>query len=79
MFSNFDRTCPRQVRGLILQSPVLSMYRVAMHLRFTLPGDLFPNIDKITGVQCPTSARDEREHVSHLPFCLFGMFAGWRR
>jgi hypothetical protein len=32
--------------GLILQSPLLSVYRVAFNFRFTLPGDLFPNIDR---------------------------------
>jgi fermentation-respiration switch protein FrsA (DUF1100 family) len=40
-----------------------------MHLRFTLPGDLFPNIDKITGVQCPTyvvhGTRDEIVPIWH--------------
>lgn len=41
------------VRGMVLQSPLLSIYRVAFHLRFTLPGDLFPNIDKIGKVECP--------------------------
>merc|ERR1719389_935166 len=31
------------VRGMILQSPLLSIYRIAFHLRLTLPGDLFAN------------------------------------
>jgi hypothetical protein len=34
------------IGGLILQSPLLSIYRVAFNFRFTLPGDLFPNIDR---------------------------------
>jgi fermentation-respiration switch protein FrsA (DUF1100 family) len=42
------------VRGLVLQSPLLSIYRVAFHSRFTLPGDMFPNVDKIGKVRCPT-------------------------
>lgn len=42
------------VRGLVLQSPLLSIYRVAFHSRFTLPGDMFPNVDKISKVRCPT-------------------------
>jgi fermentation-respiration switch protein FrsA (DUF1100 family) len=39
--------------GLVLQSPILSVFRVAFHFRFTLPGDLFPNVDRIPGVECP--------------------------
>lgn len=41
------------VRGLILQSPVLSILRVAFPLRCTLPLDLFPNADVIKHVQAP--------------------------
>mmetsp|Transcript_20163 Transcript_20163/g.28962 ORF Transcript_20163/g.28962 Transcript_20163/m.28962 type:complete len:275 (+) Transcript_20163:63-887(+) len=39
--------------GLVLQSPVLSIYRVAFNFRFTLPGDMFPNVDRISSVCCP--------------------------
>eukprot|EP00607_Mallomonas_marina_P005055 CAMPEP_0182426532 /NCGR_PEP_ID=MMETSP1167-20130531/13024_1 /TAXON_ID=2988 /ORGANISM="Mallomonas Sp, Strain CCMP3275" /LENGTH=278 /DNA_ID=CAMNT_0024608021 /DNA_START=58 /DNA_END=891 /DNA_ORIENTATION=+ len=39
--------------GLILQSPLLSVYRVAFNFRFTLPGDLFPNVDRIADISCP--------------------------
>jgi len=42
------------VRAMVLQSPLLSIYRVAIHSRFTLPGDMFPNVDKIGKVRCPT-------------------------
>jgi len=42
------------VRAMVLQSPLLSIFRVAIHSRFTLPGDMFPNIDKISDVRCPT-------------------------
>mmetsp|Transcript_22007 Transcript_22007/g.22743 ORF Transcript_22007/g.22743 Transcript_22007/m.22743 type:complete len:199 (+) Transcript_22007:3-599(+) len=49
--------------GLILQSPILSIYRVAFNFRFTLPGDFFPNIDRISTVACPVyiihGTRDE--------------------
>ena len=44
----------KQVRGVILQSPVLSAYRVGFNLRFTLPGDMFPNIDKAPKIRAPT-------------------------
>jgi abhydrolase domain-containing protein 17 len=35
-----------RIGGLVLQSPVLSIFRVAFNFRFTLPGDMFPNIDR---------------------------------
>jgi len=41
-------------RGLILQSPFLSIFRIAMNTRYTMPGDMFPNIDRIADVRCPT-------------------------
>ena len=43
----------RSVAGLILQSPLLSAYRVAFNFRFTLPGDRFPNVDRAPDVACP--------------------------
>ena len=39
--------------GLVLQSPLLSVYRVAFNFRFTLPGDMFPNVDRIAHISCP--------------------------
>lgn len=42
------------VAGLILQSPLLSVWRVAFEFRFTLPWDLFPNVDRIVNVAVPT-------------------------
>jgi fermentation-respiration switch protein FrsA (DUF1100 family) len=39
--------------GLILQSPLLSVYRVAFNFRFTLFGDMFPNVDRIANINCP--------------------------
>jgi len=57
------------VRGLVLQSPVASIYRIAFQLRFTLPGDLFNNIDKVKDVCCPVfiihGTRDEIVPVWH--------------
>merc|ERR1712113_374893 len=41
------------VRGVVLQSPLCSIYRVAMRSRYTLPGALFPNIDRIRNVKSP--------------------------
>jgi len=41
------------VRAMVLQSPLLSIFRIAMHSRFTLPGDMFTNVDKIGKVRCP--------------------------
>ncbi|CDJ69393.1 hypothetical protein, conserved [Eimeria necatrix] len=46
--------CARErVGGLILQSALLSVHRVALRLRFSLPFDLFKNINKIKKVFCP--------------------------
>jgi len=42
-----------KIGGLILQSPLLSVYRVAFNFRFTLPGDMFPNVDRIGNIACP--------------------------
>ncbi|CAI5744055.1 unnamed protein product [Peronospora destructor] len=51
------------VAGVVLQSPVLSMFRVVFNFRYTLPGDLFCNIDIIDQVQSPVTiihgTRDE--------------------
>eukprot|EP00933_Yihiella_yeosuensis_P074451 TRINITY_DN8338_c0_g2_i1.p1 TRINITY_DN8338_c0_g2~~TRINITY_DN8338_c0_g2_i1.p1 ORF type:complete len:261 (+),score=24.50 TRINITY_DN8338_c0_g2_i1:196-978(+) len=57
------------VRGIILQSPMASIYRIPFRLRFTLPGDVFTNIDKIGNVCCPVmiihGTRDEIVPVWH--------------
>lgn len=51
------------VAGVILQSPVLSMYRVVFQFRFSMPGDLFCNIDRIADIESPITiihgTRDE--------------------
>jgi len=43
----------RSVAGVILQSPLLSAYRVAFNFRFTMMGDKFPNIDYAPDIHCP--------------------------
>lgn len=51
------------VAGVILQSPLLSIYRVAFTFRFTMPGDMFCNLDLIEEVESPVTiihgTRDE--------------------
>ena len=42
-----------RVAGLILMSGFLSIYRIMMNFRWTLPGDIFSNIDKIKKIECP--------------------------
>lgn len=46
-------TAGRSVGGVILQSPLLSAYRVAFNFRFTMVGDRFPNIDYAPMIRCP--------------------------
>lgn len=41
------------VRAMVLQSPLGSIFRVAIPSRITLPGDIFPNVDRISKVRCP--------------------------
>mmetsp|Transcript_33982 Transcript_33982/g.79482 ORF Transcript_33982/g.79482 Transcript_33982/m.79482 type:complete len:259 (-) Transcript_33982:270-1046(-) len=41
------------VRAIVLQSPPLSIYRIVIPSRFTLPGDIITNVDKIGSVKCP--------------------------
>lgn len=43
----------RSVGGVILQSPLLSAYRVAFNFRFTMVGDRFPNINYAPKIACP--------------------------
>lgn len=43
----------RSVGGVILQSPLLSAYRVAFNFRFTMMGDKFPNVDYAPAIRCP--------------------------
>lgn len=43
----------RSVAGVILQSPLLSAYRVAFNFRRTMCGDRFPNVDYVKYIRCP--------------------------
>ncbi|GAX21263.1 hypothetical protein FisN_1Lh092 [Fistulifera solaris] len=43
----------RSVGGIILQSPLLSAYRVAFDFRFTMMGDRFPNVDYAPDIATP--------------------------
>ena len=59
-----------KVAGLILHAPLMSAFRVICpNLRWTLPLDKFPNIDRIKNVDCPTyivhGLRDEIVPISH--------------
>ena len=58
-----------QVGGLILQTPVSSIFRVLLDFRFTLPGDMFPNIDRVKNIWCPVlfihGTRDEIVPMQH--------------
>jgi abhydrolase domain-containing protein 17 len=58
-----------QVGGLILQTPLSSIFRVILDFRFTLPGDMFPNIDRMSKITCPLlmihGTRDEIIPMQH--------------
>ena len=58
-----------EVGGLILQTPITSIYRVIIDFRFTLPGDMFANIDRIKKITCPLLVihgnRDEIVSIQH--------------
>lgn len=51
------------IGGLILNCGFMSAYRVLFKFRFTLPGDMFPNIDRMKNIVCPVcvvhSIKDE--------------------
>eukprot|EP00930_Biecheleria_cincta_P050078 TRINITY_DN35258_c0_g1_i1.p1 TRINITY_DN35258_c0_g1~~TRINITY_DN35258_c0_g1_i1.p1 ORF type:complete len:267 (-),score=40.38 TRINITY_DN35258_c0_g1_i1:50-826(-) len=57
------------VRAVVLQSPLTSIYRVAFSSTVTLPGDMFPNVDRIGQVECPVyivhGTKDEIVPCSH--------------
>ena len=42
-----------RLAGLVLQCPFTSIFRVVLDLDFTLPGDMFSNIDRIENITCP--------------------------
>ena len=51
------------VGGLFLNSGFMSVFRIVFKFRWTLPGDMFPNIDRIQNIKCPVcivhSVKDE--------------------
>lgn len=55
--------------GVILQTPITSAFRVLIEFRFTLPGDMFANIDKIREIYVPIllihGTRDEVVPMTH--------------
>ena len=58
------------VAGVMLHAPLMSILRVIFaNLRWTLPFDKFPNIDRIKNFDCPVyivhGLRDEIVHVTH--------------
>jgi fermentation-respiration switch protein FrsA (DUF1100 family) len=57
------------IGGLILQTPLCSIYRVVIEFKFTMPGDMFPNIDRIKQVECPLliihGTKDEIVPIDH--------------
>eukprot|EP00640_Fibrocapsa_japonica_P002727 CAMPEP_0113944730 /NCGR_PEP_ID=MMETSP1339-20121228/36221_1 /TAXON_ID=94617 /ORGANISM="Fibrocapsa japonica" /LENGTH=247 /DNA_ID=CAMNT_0000950031 /DNA_START=73 /DNA_END=813 /DNA_ORIENTATION=+ /assembly_acc=CAM_ASM_000762 len=71
-----------QLAGVILQSPLLSAYRVAFNFRFTLPGDMFANIDRINNIECPVfivhGTRDEVVPFWHGQELFLGCMTKWR-
>jgi pimeloyl-ACP methyl ester carboxylesterase len=40
-------------RGIILQSPFLSIFRIALSSPVTLPGDMFANVDRVPKIRSP--------------------------
>ena len=51
------------IGGLFLNSGFMSVFRIAFKFRWTLPGDMFPNIDRMKNIKCPVcivhSVKDE--------------------
>lgn len=68
--------------GVVLQSPLLSVFRIAFYFRCTLPGDMFPNIDRIPEVRCPVfvlhGTRDEVVPFWHAEELFLATPLRWR-
>lgn len=72
----------RSVAGVILQSPLLSAFRVAFNFRFTMMGDRFPNIDYAPSIQCPVfivhGTQDEVVPFWHGQELFLALNQSWR-
>ena len=72
----------RSVAGVILQSPLLSAFRVAFNFRFTMVGDRFPNIDYAPYIQCPVfivhGTQDEVVPFWHGQELFLALNQSWR-
>ena len=42
------------VRGIILQCPMLSLFRIAFNSNFSLPGDQLKSVDRLEKIEAPT-------------------------
>eukprot|EP00559_Dactyliosolen_fragilissimus_P009065 CAMPEP_0184868776 /NCGR_PEP_ID=MMETSP0580-20130426/31745_1 /TAXON_ID=1118495 /ORGANISM="Dactyliosolen fragilissimus" /LENGTH=281 /DNA_ID=CAMNT_0027369881 /DNA_START=149 /DNA_END=991 /DNA_ORIENTATION=- len=72
----------RSVAGVILQSPLLSAFRVAFNFRFTMIGDRFPNIDYAPHIKCPVfivhGTQDEVVPFWHGQDLFMALNQNWR-
>ena len=72
----------RSVAGVILQSPLLSAFRVAFNFRFTVFGDRFPNIDYAPKIRCPVfivhGTQDEVVPFWHGQELFLALNQAWR-
>lgn len=72
----------RSVAGVILQSPLLSAFRVAFNFRFTMVGDRFPNIDYAPFIKCPVfivhGTQDEVVPFWHGQELFLSLNQAWR-
>ena len=56
------------VRAVILQAPLASVFRILFsQLRFSLPGDLFRNIDRIPKIDCPVFSNKQISKCLKVP------------
>ncbi len=72
----------RSVAGVILQSPLLSAFRVAFNFRFTMVWDKFPNIDYAPNIRCPVfivhGTQDEVVPFYHGEDLFLSLTQEWR-
>jgi fermentation-respiration switch protein FrsA (DUF1100 family) len=72
----------RSVAGVILQSPLLSAFRVAFNFRFTMVWDKFPNIDYAPQIRCPVfivhGTQDEVVPFHHGEDLFLSLKQEWR-